>query len=74
MTNISQHPSELEFLLDQEKAAERLGVAPKTMEAWRHRGGGPPYLKIGRLCKYRSSDLQSWIEQNVRRSTSEAGK
>jgi hypothetical protein len=27
------------------------------------RGGGPPYFKIGKLCMYRLSDLEMWIDQ-----------
>jgi hypothetical protein len=63
-----------EPLHDQEWAASIIGCKPKTLEAWRTRGGGPPFVRVGRLAKYRGSDLHAWIEQNVRRSTSEAGK
>jgi predicted DNA-binding transcriptional regulator AlpA len=74
MKNIVQQCPEMDFLLGQERVAQRLGVATKTMEAWRHRGGGPPFVRIGRLIKYRSQDVEKWIASNVCHSTSEASK
>jgi hypothetical protein len=28
------------------------------------KGGGPPFLKIGRRCLYRKSDVLAWMEKN----------
>lgn len=59
-------------LLTEQQAAEYLGgLTPKALQAWRVRGGGPPFLKIGRLIRYRESDLHSWLESRIRTSTSE---
>ena len=58
-------------LLDTPGAAEYIGVQPCTMEAWRSRGGGPKYVKVGRLVKYREADLAAFIESRVRSNTSE---
>jgi predicted DNA-binding transcriptional regulator AlpA len=46
----------------QEEAAAFLGLKPSTLAAWRHQGRGPRYIKIGRSCFYRGSDLDAWIE------------
>lgn len=54
-----------------EQAAEILDVKKSTLEAWRCRGGGPPFIKYGRAIRYRESDLQEFIESRVRRNTSE---
>ena len=56
-------------LLNELQAAEFLGVTPKCLQAWRVRGGGPHYLKLGRLVKYSQSDIDVFIEKCRRQST-----
>ena len=58
-------------LLNTDAAGAYLNVQAQTLEAWRYRGDGPRYVKIGRLVKYRLSDLDAFIESNLRRNTSE---
>ena len=58
-------------LLSTDEAAERWGLSPRSLEKWRLVGGGPPYRKLGRLVRYHPSDLDSWLELQRRRSTSE---
>ncbi len=48
-------------LLDNEGAAEFLGVSPTTLPRWRWSGVGPAYLKVGRAIRYRRSDLEAWL-------------
>ena len=59
------------ILLNEVEAAHFLGVQPKTLSAWRYRGTGPIFRKIGRLCKYVQSDLEQYLENQARQSTSE---
>ncbi len=60
-------------LIRQEEAARLLGVSPRALEAWRYRGGGPKFIRIsGRCIRYRRADLQAWIAERERHSTSEA--
>jgi predicted DNA-binding transcriptional regulator AlpA len=47
----------------QEQAAAYLGLKPSTLAAWRHKGRGPKYLKIGRSCFYREADIEEWLNQ-----------
>lgn len=61
-------------LLNEAQAAKVLGVVPKCLQAWRVRGGGPTYLKIGRLVKYSQTDLDVWLETRRRQSTSDKGQ
>jgi predicted DNA-binding transcriptional regulator AlpA len=46
----------------QEQAADYLHLKPSTLAAWRHQGRGPKYLKIGRSCYYKQSDLDAWLD------------
>ncbi len=48
-------------------AAEYLGLSPATLETLRSRGGGPPFVKLGRRVVYRQVDLDRWLEERVHR-------
>jgi excisionase family DNA binding protein len=59
------------FLTTQE-AAEFLKLQRATLEAWRCRGGGPRFVKLGRAVRYHRDDLSRWVESRTRSNTSEA--
>jgi hypothetical protein len=46
-------------------------LQPNTLEIWRVQGRGPKYIKVGRLVRYRESDLDAWLEGRTRTSTSQ---
>lgn len=72
MSNSAQHPDGA--LFDQSAAAKFLNVSPKTLEKWRWSGCGPKFLRLsGRVIRYRISDLNEFLSQCERRSTSESG-
>jgi len=48
-------------LLDQNEVAEMLNVSPKTLEYWRWKKKGPKFLKVGRLARYRESDVLAYV-------------
>lgn len=51
-------------LLSQRQVAARLGVSARTIEGWRARGVGPPFLRLSaRAVRYRSSDIEQWLDQ-----------
>jgi predicted DNA-binding transcriptional regulator AlpA len=53
----------MEKMLNTEEAAAILGVSVQTLNTWRCTKRYPlPYVKIGRLVKYRLSSLQAFIE------------
>ena len=54
-------------------AAEYLGLSPATLETLRCRGGGPPFVKLGRRVVYRREDLEAWVTRSRRLSTSDTG-
>lgn len=61
-------------LLTPKQAADYLGFTLAALAAWRSRGGGPRFVKInGRVCRYRQEDLDSWIAERLRESTSDPG-
>jgi excisionase family DNA binding protein len=57
------------FLITKE-AADYLGLKKSTLEAWRTRGGGPTFLKIGRAVRYRLSDLDLFANNSAHQHTS----
>jgi len=49
-------------LLTTIEAAEFLGTTVGTMEVWRcSKRYQIPYIKVGRLVRYRRSDLEQWL-------------
>lgn len=50
------------------QVADALKITPKTLEQWRWRGEGPRFFKLGRMVRYRRSDLEAWL--SVRACTS----
>ena len=60
-------------LLDTRKAAEFLTIKKQTLDLWRSKGTGPSFLKLGRAVRYRQSDLERFLEDRERTSTSDTG-
>jgi excisionase family DNA binding protein len=58
-------------LLTQKESAALLRLSERTLERLRLQGGGPVYVKAGRLVRYREADLEAWIAARVVGSTSE---
>ena len=58
--------------LTENQAALLLGVSTCTLQAWRVRGGGPPYVKIGRAVRYQRRALVTFQERHTVTSTTEA--
>ncbi len=47
-------------------AADYLGITPGTLNVWRcTKRHQIPYIKVGRLVKYRKSDLDKWLESRT---------
>ena len=59
-----------DVLYEEGRVAKALRCNVKTLQAWRMRGCGPQYLKIGRLVRYRGSDIARWMETRLMCSTS----
>lgn len=52
-------------LLTSEQAAQILGVKPQSLAVWRLYGKNLPFVKVGRLVRYRREDLEQWIERQT---------
>lgn len=60
------------MLLTEKEVAKETGFAIRTLQNWRSRGGGPPFVRVSaRAVRYRRSDIQRWIETRLLTSTSE---
>lgn len=59
LTSIVERTREL---LDEKQAAEHLTVSPGTLSVWRSTGRyNLPFVKIGRMVRYRVKDLDAWV-------------
>lgn len=67
-----QSLSDPDSAINENHAAEFLGVSVRTLQAWRVRGGGPPYLKIGRAVRYTRRALVQFQIAHTVASTTEA--
>lgn len=45
-----------------DEAAEYLGVNPGTIRDWIRKGKGVPAHKVGKLWKFKRSELDAWIQ------------
>ena len=66
-------PAGLPSALNTPQAAIYTGLAEKTLEGLRCRGGGPRFVKYGRKAvRYLVRDLDTWMDSLSVASTSEA--
>ncbi|NBQ70268.1 MAG: DNA-binding protein [Nitrosomonadaceae bacterium] len=66
VASILKHQSN-DPLFTPHEAAAYIGVTVNTLSVWRSNGRyGIPFIKIGRLVKYRRSALDSFIERRTR--------
>jgi len=42
--------------------ASMLKVPRQTIYSWRHRGVGPPGIKLGKHVRYRKRDVEAWLD------------
>lgn len=61
-------------LLNQREASAFLRLSERTLERLRLTGDGPRFVKAGRRVVYRAEDLEAWITERLRHSTSEGGR
>lgn len=62
-----------EQLLTEADLATMLKTSQRAVQAWRTRGGGPPFIYVGRLVRYTARAVDTWIASRTRVSTSDEG-
>mgnify|MGYP006131377717 FL=1 len=55
----------IDRLFTTKQLANILGFAPKTLSNQRILGTGLPFIKIGNAVRYKSSDIETYIEENT---------
>jgi hypothetical protein len=51
-------------LLDSVDVAQILRMTPTRLCIWRSEGKGPPFIRVGRLVRYRLRTVLNWISDN----------
>ncbi|WP_295389102.1 helix-turn-helix domain-containing protein [uncultured Thiodictyon sp.] len=59
----------LKTLRDEVQEAERLSISRRTLQTWRLRGGGPPFVKIGSAVRYDPAQVDAWLDEHTRTNT-----
>ncbi len=55
----------LDRLLTVQELANYLGVPVATIYAWRYRHEGPPGFRVGRHVRFRQSDIEEWLNNQL---------
>ena len=55
-----------ERFLCQKQLAKRWGISHRTLESWRYRGIGLPYLKLGGRIVYRIEEIEAYEARQTR--------
>jgi len=58
-------PQSPDDLLVEAQAAEILLMSVRTLQSWRCKEHGPPFLKIGRNIRYRYGDILEWLRMKT---------
>jgi excisionase family DNA binding protein len=53
-------------LLTTDEAAELVGAKPQTLSIWRcTKRHNIPFVRVGRLIRYREQDVLDWLDRNT---------
>jgi Helix-turn-helix domain len=52
-------------LLTEVEAAKILRLSTRTLQAWRIKAVGPPFVRAGRAVRYRRPDISAWVDANI---------
>ena len=64
-TTERDHRPDATRALTEREVAESLGLSVATLRAWRHRGKGPRFLRLGRSVRYLPSDLADFVRASA---------
>ena len=60
--------------LNTRRAADYLGLSPRTLDGYRVSGDGPAFHRFGSRVRYRKSDLDEWAAKRRATTTAEADR
>ena len=52
-------------LLDTPALATELDASEPTIISWRRNGVGPDFIPVGRLIRYRRTDVDRWLQEQT---------
>ncbi len=55
--------------LTQAELAARWRISPRTLERWRWRGTGVPFIKVGGSIRYRLQDVEAFEARQLRQAS-----
>ena len=58
----------------EKQEATRLSLSLRTLQAWRTRGDGPAYLKLGKAVRYNPLEVDRWLATRARQHTADPGQ
>lgn len=58
-------------LLDSHEVAAYLKVSESTLSRWRSAGGGPPFVRLGGVARYRLAAVDAWLAELERSHAAE---
>ena len=59
---------------DTRRAADYLGLSPRTLDGYRVSGDGPAFHRFGNRVRYRRPDLDAWAARRRATTTAEADR
>lgn len=67
-----QYPQTHSILIDGVEASRLLDVSLRTLWNLAHRDKEIPFVKVGKLVKYRRADLEAWVTKKATLPVAEA--
>ncbi|PIB26160.1 hypothetical protein BFP76_12825 [Amylibacter kogurei] len=59
-------------MVNEREAASILCYSVRALQNWRHRGGGPDFVRVSaRSIRYRRADLDAWVTARTVSNTSQ---
>jgi predicted DNA-binding transcriptional regulator AlpA len=58
-------------LLDTPDLATELKASEPTIISWRRLGTGPDFIRVGRMIRYRRTDVDRWLQEHTQRLSPE---
>ena len=51
--------------IDEKQLCAELAISSVTATKWRASAAGPPFIKVGRLVRYRRADVEAWLRSRT---------